>query len=376
MEGITMRRSTGEKSSPFWNSFILPILRYKRMTYVIVATSTILTLVYCLIIPNQYTSVATILPSGGNDQLSELKDLAGGSLAELGLGSLMQASENSSAIYPKILSSRLISEQILDQIFVFTHKGEAKSMTLFDYTEAENKDKALLKLDEIVGIDLDRRTGFITLSATTTYQELSAKVVHSYLDHLENYNLNYRQSKAQESERFIASRLYEARKDLGNAESELETFRKKNLNYMTSQDPALQKELSRIQREVTVKEAIFLTLTKKHEIAKLESVKDVPIVQVLDQGSVPIIKSSPRRSLYMIAAFFGSLFMSVLLSLWFDISVKRGFRTNLERVIQSPGIEMGRIESRIATKATWLASLLDEPSRKIVRDKVSEHDEK
>ena len=376
MEGITMRRSAGENSSPFWNSFILPILRYKRMTYIIVTTSTILTLAYCLIIPNQYTSVATILPSGGNDQLSELKDLAGGSLSELGLGSLMQASENSSAIYPKILSSRLISEQILDQTFAFTHKGEAKSMTLFDYTKAENKDKALLKLDEIVGIDLDRRTGFITLSATTTYPELSAKVVHSYLDHLENYNLNYRQSKAKENERFIASCLNEAMKDLSNAESELETFRKKNLNYMTSQDPALQKELSRIQREVTVKEGIFLTLTKKHEIAKLESVKDVPIVQVLDQGSVPIIKSSPRRSLYMLAAFIGSLFMSILLSLWFDISVKRDFRTNLERVIESPGIEMGRIESKIATKATWLASLLDEPSRKIVRDKVSEHDEK
>ena len=376
MEGITMRRSAGENSSPFWNSFILPILRYKRMTYVIVTTSTILTLGYCLIIPNQYTSVATILPSGGNGQLSELKDLAGGSLSELGLGSLMQGSENSSAIYPKILSSRLISEQMLKQTFAFTHKGETKSMTLFQYTEAENEDKAVLKLNEIIGINLDRRTGFITLSATTTYPELSAKVVHSYLDHLENYNLNHRQSKAKENERFIGSRLNEAKRDLSKAEGELETFRKKNLNYMTSQDPALQKELAQIQREVTVKEAIFLTLTKKHEIAKLESVKDVPIVQVLDQGSVPIIKSSPRRSLYMIAAFIGSLFMSILLSLCFDLSVKRGFSTNLERVIQSPGIEMGRIESKIATKATWLVSLLDEPSRQIVSDKVSEHDEK
>ncbi|MCH7690348.1 MAG: hypothetical protein IIA17_04805 [candidate division Zixibacteria bacterium] len=376
MEGITMRRTAGENSSPFWNSFILPILRYKRMTYVIVTTSTILTLGYCLIVPNQYTSVATILPSGGNNQLSELKDLAGGSLSELGLGSLMQASENSSAIYPKILSSRLISERILGQTFAFTHKGEAKSMTLLDYTEAANSDKALLKLNKIVGINLDRRTGFITLSATTTYPELSAKVVHSYLDHLEDYNINHRQSKAKENERFIASRLTESKKDLSKAESELETFRNKNLNYMTSQDPALQKELSGIEREVTVKEAIFLTLTKKHELAKLESVKDVPIVQVLDKGSVPITKTSPKRSLYMMAAFIGSLFMSVLLSLWFDISVKRGFRTNLERVIQSPGIEMGRIESRIATKATWLASLLDEPGRQIGSDKVSEHEER
>lgn len=376
MEGITMRRTAGENSSPFWNSFILPILRYKRMTYIIVATSTILTLGYCLLVPNQYTSVATILPSGGNDKFSELKDLATGSLAELGLGSLMQASENSSALYPKILASRLISEQILNQVFVFTHKGETKSMTLFDYTGAENKDKALLELNRIVGIDMDRRTGFITLSATTTYPELSVKVVHSYLDHLENYNLNLRQSKAKENERFIADRLNKAKKSLSNAENEMEEFRNKNLNYITSQDPALQKELSQIQRKIAVKEEIFLTLTKKHEIAKHDAVKDVPIVQVLDKGSVPMVKSSPRRSMYMLAAFMGSLFISILLSLWFDLSVKRGLRTNLERVIQFPGIEMGRIESRIAAKATWLASLLDEPSRQIVRDKVSEHDEK
>jgi len=367
-----MRRTAPETISPFWESFVLPILRYKKMSYVIVATTMIVTLTYCLLLPNNYTSVATILPSGGNDELSELRDLAGGSLAELGLGSLMQASENSSALYPKVLTSRLLSERILSNRFEFSFKGDPKSLTLFEYIDAANIDLALRELNEIVAVNLDRRTGHITLAVTTKYPELSSSIVKDYLRLLDDYNINYRQSKARENEKFISKRENEASSDLIIAENNIEEFQNINRNYMSATDPELQKELARLQREVTVKETIYLTLVKKHELAKLEAAKDVPIVQVLDNGATPLIKSSPRRSMYLLAALLGSLLVSIFLSLWFDLSVKRHFRANFESVLKSPEIQIGKIESRIVDRAARLAAMIENPIGNRSKEKVSD----
>ncbi len=359
MDRMTLKKTTGETPSPFWDSFVLPLLRYKRMTYTIVGVTVAVALLYCLVIPNQYTSTATILPSAGNDQFSELKDLAAGSLGELGLGSMMQAQENSSALYPKVLTSRLISENILRRDYEFSDGTEMKTMALEEYVDAGNIDRSVAALANLVRIDVDRRTGVISLSATTEHPELSAAVVHAYLDELENYNINYRQSKARDNEQFVAARLNEVKTELNQAEEALSAFQNKNLNYMSSSDPGLQEQLARLQRDVTVKEGVFLVLTKKHELAKVEAVKDIPIVQVLDRGSVPLVKTSPRRSLYMIGAFFGSLFFAILLSLWMDLSVKRRFRASLERIVTSPEIKMNRVESRLIRRATRLVDAFE-----------------
>jgi len=371
MDKLTMRRTAPETGSPFWESFVLPILRYKSMSYVIAATTIVVTLTYCLLLPNKYTSVATILPTGGTDELSELRDLAGGSLAELGLGSMMQVSGNSSAIFPKVLTSRLMSEQVLQHRFDFNHKSKSKSLTLIEYLDAANTDLALRELNKVVRVDLDRRTGFITLAVTTDYPELSSLVVKDYLKLLDDYNVNHRQSKARENEKFISKRVGEATSDLELAENSLELFRDQNLNYVSSNDPELQKELSRLEREVNLKETIYLTLVKKHELAKLEAAKDVPIVQVLDNGATPLVKSSPRRSVYLMAALFGSIMVSIILSLWFDLSVKRRFRINLERIVTSPDIQINRIESHIVDRAAKLATLIENPGRNRKIEKVT-----
>ncbi|HEX2896430.1 MAG TPA: GNVR domain-containing protein, partial [candidate division Zixibacteria bacterium] len=161
--------------------------------------------------------------------------------------------------------------------------------------------------------------------------------------------------------------------DLATAESNLEIFRDQNLNYGSSNDPELQKELSRLEREMTVKETIYLTLVKKHELAKLEAAKDVPIVQVLDNGATPQIKSSPRRSIYLLAALFGSMAVSIVMSLWFDLSVKRRFRLNLERIVSSPDIQINRLESRIVDQAARLAALIESPTGKRNLEKATEN---
>src|ERR1017187_5925607 len=78
----------------------------------------------------------------------------------------------------------------------------------------------------------------------------------------------------------------------------------------TSKVPELQLEYVRKEREVKYHEALFDMLSRQYEAARLDEARDAPVLQVLDPASYPDIKSSPKRSYYMIGGlvfgFFGS----------------------------------------------------------------------
>lgn len=359
MDRMTIKNPAPERQSVFWESFFLPILKYKKLTYIIVGSSLLATLLICLVIKNSYTSTATILPSGTGGLSSELKDLAAGSLSDLGLGASDQAPENSSTLFPDVLTSRLISEKVLERSYAFKRNSKFISMTLAEYVNESNLDRAIKELKKLVNISVDKRTGVITLSVTTDYPELSAGVVHAYLEELDDYNIHHRQSKASENEKFTAKRMTEIRGELAQAEDTLRAFKESNMNYMSASDPGLQVELTRLQREVDLKSSLYLTMSQQHELARVDAVRDIPVVQVLDKGDIPLTKSGPRRSVYLAGALLGSLIVSILISLWLDLSIKRGVNRDLKRAISYPSIRMNKFESQIVNRIKRLADLVE-----------------
>ncbi len=353
MDRITIKSAPGDILSPFWESFVLPVLRHKRVVYAVVASSVLVTLIACLVIRNKYTSTATILPLTPASLTSELKDLAAGSLGELGLGAAPSL-ENASALYPSVLQSRMISERVIKRSYTFEHKSKTRIMTLEEYIDADNLDRAIEALGKIVHIESDKKTGVVSIAVTTIYPELSAAIAHAYLEELDDYNINHRQSTALENQKFTARRIEEISDELEMAEDTLRAFKESNLNFMVSNDPGLQLELARLQRQVDIKSALYLTMSQQHELARIEAAKDVPVIQVLDRGSVPLVKSSPRRSLYLAAALFGSLAFAMLLVFWLDLCGKRRVHRDLRLVISSPAVRMNRFEARIADRLSRL----------------------
>lgn len=360
MDRIELKKLASQNLPPFWESFVLPVLRYKKLTYIIVACSVLVAVAYCVIARNEYTSTASILPSGETNRMSELKNLAAGSLDELDLGVMVQAPENSSMLYPDVLSSRLISEKILKRNYSFAHKNRNISMSLQEYLDIDNIDLALQELGGVIKIDTDKRTGIVSLSATTRYPELSAAIVDTYLEELDNYNIHHRRSRAHNNEEFISRRLAQVKNELRQAEDTLRSFKEKNMNYLKADDPGLQLQLSRLQRNVELKAGLHMSLNQQHEMARLEAARDVPIVQVLDVGAVPLVKSSPRRSIILLAAFFGSLICSVLLSLWLDLFSRRQVKRNIDRVISSPGVRLNKLEERLFGRLVGIARISEQ----------------
>jgi uncharacterized protein involved in exopolysaccharide biosynthesis len=55
-----------------------------------------------------------------------------------------------------------------------------------------------------------------------------------------------------------------------------------------------------LYRKTRVEEAVFETLTKEYELAKVQEAKEIPTVKVLDPPNLPEMKSYPPRPLFML----------------------------------------------------------------------------
>ena len=113
---------------------------------------------------------------------------------------------------------------------------------------------------------------------------------------LERYLRFTRRSQARENETYLADQRITRGDDLRRAEDSLQQFMNVNRNWSTSSDPRLQTELARLKRDVELHAQTYLLLSQQLELARLEVQKDIPIVRVLDEPTLPTQKSGPRRT--------------------------------------------------------------------------------
>ncbi|MEW5995300.1 MAG: Wzz/FepE/Etk N-terminal domain-containing protein, partial [Candidatus Zixiibacteriota bacterium] len=286
-------------------------LRKRRLILASVAVSMALAAVIMLLSPNQYTSRATILPTGTSGKLSGLTDLRG----SIGLGEVPLVGENSSALYPSILRSDLVREKVLDREYTWQRDRESKSLTLSEYFDIDDPNLLKAALGKITRVSTDRKLGIVAVSVQTECPELSQQVLQEHLTGLEWYLSVKRRSHARERVRYLTTQLDDHGKELRVAEDSLEQFLNVNRDWQISGDPELQTELGRLRREVEVRSKTYLLLAQHLEQARLDAQDDVPIVRILDQPSLPTFKSGPARTLTVIAVGLG-VFLLMLAGLF------------------------------------------------------------
>lgn len=267
------------------------LFRKRKWFVTIVGAVCVLTAIKLLLTPNVYTSSAVILPSGNTSDLSGIRELVG--LGGGGLGS----SENSSALYPLILSSNLVRDSLLGKAYGITVDGASRVVAMEDYFGQDDHNLLREALSDITEISASKRTGEIYLAVESEYPDLSRALVAEYLQQLENYNRFTRKSSARENQQYLEQRLADANKDLAAAEDMLERFRSVNSNWAMTTNAEILRESGQLERDVSIRTASKLLLEKQLELAKLDAQKDIPIVRVLDQPNLPTLKSGPRRTL-------------------------------------------------------------------------------
>lgn len=258
-----------------------------------------------LFMPNYYRSEVRILPadSKGSGGLGQLASAA----ASLGIG--IPGQDGGDANFVDIVNSRWLRESLLKTEFRFKIRtwrfGEEREViqTLYAYTEAGNLDQAVQKLGGILSASRDLKSKVLVLSAETKSPSLSQAVVQRASALLETFARERGQTRGGFKAAFASARLKEARQELGEAEEDLRRFLDSNRNYLSSTDPAVRLQGMKLEAELKLRQQLVVTLAINREQAILEEKNDVPILNLLDAGNLPIEKSRPARSTLVLMTF-------------------------------------------------------------------------
>ncbi len=344
-EGAT----SGRGLPPAYTAIELARLLLKRRRTIIGVTLAVCVIAMglLLLIPNKYLSEASLLPSGSQDKMADLKRLAG-------FGSMSLTDENSSELFPEILRSRSIQDSVLAKRYHFAHNAKPITLKLAEYFDQESPDKLRGALNDVTYIALDKKTGVIDIAVETKYPDLSRQILTAYLSELESFNLFARRSAARDNAQYLGRQIDRTMVEVAAAEDSLESYQASNRNWLEGSSPDLLKTIARLQREVEIQNKKYLYLTQEYEIAKLDAQKDVPIMRVLDQPSLPVEKSSPKRGLLLVTiglvTLLGTIFWVVAVDIWRKrMSEHRdqeieGLTADLTQVFPSVGRVLGRTD--------------------------------
>ncbi len=288
-------------TSPTPQEILLRVWIQRKRILAISLFAGLFTLGINFLLPVYYKSTATLLPETQKDKLSALGQFA--DIASLA-GVSVPGSEIA-RLYPTIITS----ETILRSIILKKYKTDeyADSVNLieyFDYADLPPEAgmvKTLGKVQELLTVTHETKTSVVLLSLEMPEPRFAATVLNAIIGELDQFMRNKRVTNASEQVKWLDLRLSEVSHELHDAEENLKSFRERNRRVFDSPELLLKQE--RFLRDVQVKSTVFVELKKQHELAKLEEIKNITIVNVLDPGRVPVKKERPKRATNAVMAF-------------------------------------------------------------------------
>lgn len=268
----------------------------------------ILALIYAFLAPKTYVADASIYPSLEEEKTTNLSAL-GGLATNLGIANLQ--SKNMSDLYPEILKSRPLIYSLLQKEIENPETSKHEMvMDLLDVsgnTIEKKLDKGYKGFLKCLDTYVDDKTGIVSVSVETNINWLSKVIVDELLHLLIKYNKETRTFKARENRLFIEEQLERFDKAFTLAEKKLTEFRRNNIQI--GKDADLMKERARLQLEYDVSRTNYINFKNEYEMAKLQEVKDTPVLNILNTPVIPQHKNRPHRLLILvISGSIGLLF--------------------------------------------------------------------
>ena len=354
---------------------LIVLAKHKKMIAQLTIAATILALAIAFLIPKKFTATTRILPpqqtqSSAVAMLAQLNLLAAGLGKDLGL-------KNPSDLFVTMLKSRTVEDSLIDQ---FDLRKEYGYKTYFDTREAlesrssisSAKDSTIVvsvedgdpkraaemanayvnelyKLSQKLAVtEASQRRLFFESQLETAKQDLAvaegalrqtqektgliqldgqAKAIIESTAALKA-QIAAREVQLQRVRLFATEQNPEyqgLQQELSGLRAQLsrveqtQTGGNGDIGIATAKIPAAGLEYVRRYRDVKYYETIFELLAKQYEAAKLDEAKNAAIIQVMDKAVVPEKKSSPKRGLITVIAFFSTLFLASLWALMREI---------------------------------------------------------
>lgn len=301
------------------------LLRHRGLIGSLALLGLVLLPAITLLSPRTYTSGSVFMPQT-RSSASSLSGLA----AQLGFTLPSTESGQNPTFYADLLESNSILGSVVDSRFEYqTPEGPVQG-TLVDIYRTRGKnpalrrDAAIRRLRGDVEATTAQKTGVVELEVTAEHPDLARQINQRLIDLVNEFNLRTRQSQAANEREFTERRLGEVRQELRAIEDRLQSFLQRNRDYTNS--PALTFQVERLQREVAMRQEVFTTLAQAYEQAKIEEVRDTPVITVVQTPELPV---RPDSRWLVVKALLGLL---VGLMIAAGIAVWRSYTVNSERM--------------------------------------------
>jgi len=282
----------------------------RRSATTILALSVIIGVGISFLLPLQYESRTSLSPAPSSTDRLPL----GGTLATLGgqLGIDLSGATGRTQLrfYPDLLRSYWL----LSRLAMTTKQGDtalfdvllgAPSMSSGTPTPAQ-MDRVVTLLRKSIQVDVDDRSNIFTVSVRLPTRGLALAAAERLIGLVTEFDTRVRRSRASENRRFLETRTDSAEVMLGAAEDEFVRFEQRNRTFAQSPDLNLQHE--RLQRRVALLQDVYLSLARNLEQARIDEVKETPVLTIVDPPHVRWRKVEPRRAQVVAAALaFGAL---------------------------------------------------------------------
>ena len=273
--------------------------------------------------PPLYVASGSFVSQGAPDQSrSGLASLAG----QFGV-TLPQTNQSlSPEVYAKLLKSRVVLLAIARDTIVVPELG-GKRMPLLDVFDVgegspeRREERGVKMLGKLVTAEVAKTTGVVEFSAASKWRSVSTAIANDMIKGVNAYNERTRQDQASSERKFVEGRLAIAGADLRDAEDRFERFLTMNRNLGSAPELIMQRD--RLQRDVSLRQQVFTSLTQSYEEARIREVRDTPVITILEPVSVPTEPQSRGRLARVILGLLLGAVVGAFLAFTSDIVTRQ-----------------------------------------------------
>ncbi len=307
-------------------------------------------LIVAFLSPVAYTSQTTFVPQVSGDEISlgnnKLGSLA--SLAGININPTEVNSDNylSPLVYTNIIDSEefsldLLADELVDLnnekfsvreyllskkssfnfdligfikkftigLFFNNEANETNSDIFKNYGFISEEDYSLIKsFRQKFNIELNQKEGYIKVLATDSSPFISSQLVSQITKRLQSKIIEIRTNKIKERLEFSKEQYELKQVEFDILQKKLAEFKDSNKSISTAR---FMSELQKLESDYQLQQNILINLATEYNNNKIKLNKDTPIFSVIDEVSVPNVKSEPKRRLLVIIYTLIGLILSV-----------------------------------------------------------------
>ena len=194
-------------------------------------------------------------------------------------------------------------------LFSKNETSEFNSDLTEDYNFISDEDFRLLKpFRHKFSIELNEKEGYIKVLATDENAFISAQLVDIITKSLQSKIIEIRTNKINERLEFSKEQYQLKQNEFDILQKKLAEFKDSNKSISTAR---FMSELQKLESEYQLQQNILINLAAEYNNNKIKLNKDTPIFSVIDEVSVPNVRSEPQRVKLIIMYVAIGLMLSV-----------------------------------------------------------------